>query len=148
VKVSKMLSPESVAAATARLVSRRRLLRNAGTVALGTAMTTAYFGMRPEVAQACTFSSVCGPSPLCGPSRCSGYSCVPSTTTKWMKYGLYQCGTNANDNCWSVCRNNILWYCCDCCAKNAGCTTNAQPCTGCGSTGWTSCICRAQVRSC
>jgi hypothetical protein len=46
---------EKLAATAAKAITRRRALRNAGTVALGTALTAAYFGTRPEtVKAACT----------------------------------------------------------------------------------------------
>jgi hypothetical protein len=152
---------EKLAATAAKAITRRRALRNAGTVALGAALTTAYFGTRPEtVRAACHWENMCGPSPICGSFRCQGYpyeyKCKPSTTTKWQKYGTAQCSGDAGvDNCWQVCYAGTLVWCCDCCAKNAGCTSCPEPgrrcartCSGCGSSGWTTCICLRGVRSC
>jgi hypothetical protein len=147
--------PENMVAIAAKAITRRRALRNAGTVALGAALTTAYFGTRPETTKAaCTFSNICGPSPICGSTRCQSphpneYKCKPSTTTKWSVYAQHKCSGDAGvKNCWSICHLTSLWYCCDCCAKNAGCTTNAQVCSGCGSSGWTTCICYDFVANC
>jgi hypothetical protein len=150
-----VLSPESLAAATARVMTRRRLLRNAGGVALGAALTTAYLGTRPEAKAACTTSSVCGPSPLCGSFRCDGYHCdVIANETLWAKWGPGEqpCSVDSGvDNCWDVCSPAGKEHrCCDCCAKDPGCTTGAA-CTHntlCPSGNWRKCICRAQIGNC
>lgn len=137
---------DRVTETAARQVTRRRLLRNAGGVALGTTMTAAYFGLNAKPAAACDYSSVCGPSPLCPPTHCSGYNCNTGVSTvKWQKYAQGVCGTSGDQNCWSTCRNGNLWYCCDCCRQNASC---GSTCTGCGSSGWKTCICHDIIGSC
>lgn len=144
------LSPDDLVATTARGITRRRVLRNAGGFALGAAVTTAYIGGGSEVLAQCTSASPCGPSPLCGPSRCSGFHCVPSSVTKWAVWGSgpQPCDNGGSRNCWaSPCTNHRIYSCCDCCAHNPTCTTGAS-CTGCGSSGWRKCICRQATGTC
>lgn len=146
------LSPDHLAEAAARGVTRRRAFRNAGGVALGAAMTTAYLGTRSDVVAQCSYSSVCGPAPLCGASRCNGYLCVPSSNTRWAHWegGATYCSGNAGvDNCWDACSGGTRYLCCDCCAHNPTCTTGAScSASSCGSGGWRKCICRAASGSC
>ncbi len=139
------LSPEAIVDRAARGLTRRRMLRNAGGLALGAAMTTAYVGTRPDIAEACTFSDICGPAPLCGPGRCSDWYCVVSAETRYAKYqqGDAPCADSSVTNCWPVCSpGGYRYLCCDCCAKNPSCTAGAA-CYNCGSSGWRKCICRA-----
>lgn len=147
---SQLPLPERMVAAAARGLTRRRLLRDASSAALGAAVTTAYLGRDSEVAAACTFSNICTPSPLCGDFRCSGFSCNVSSETKWAHWegGTAPCSGNSGvDNCWDKCIPPNNFRCCDCCARNAGCTQGST-CFGCGSGTWHKCICRARIGSC
>jgi hypothetical protein len=146
----KMASPDTLVASAAQGLTRRRLFRNAGGLALGASVATAYLGTRPDVAQACTYSSVCGPSPLCGGFRCRdlypSHCQAGRADTRWRKYNTYTCGTDSDINCWRVCVSGRKWECCDCAGLNTGgCGSTVS---GCGSSGWRSCICHAVIGSC
>lgn len=134
--------PERLVHGAARGMTRRRLLRRAGSVALGAAVTTAYLGRGgSEVAVACTNPSPCFGAPLCGGHRCNGYLCRSGRAdTNYMCYAAYRCCGNAGvDNCWE--HTQTRTRCCDCCALNAGCTTGGR-CSGCGGGVWHACICK------
>jgi len=144
--------PEELAASAARGLTRRRLLRSAGGAALGAAVATAYVERASDAVAACSYSNVCGPSPLCGGQRCDSWKCEASRAdTSWTVYGSgsQPCsGTDGVDNCWeSGCYNGQIWRCCDCCARDAECTTGAS-CYSCGAGTWNKCICRGPVGTC
>jgi hypothetical protein len=146
------LLPDRLVAAAARGMTRRRALRNSGGVALGAAVATAYLGRGSDVAAACTWSTVCGPAPLCGGTRCNGFRCdIGRADTWWAHYegGAAPCsGTNGVNNCWETgCVNHQIWRCCDCCAKNAGCTSG-DTCFDCPAGTWHKCICHSVIASC
>lgn len=136
---------ERLVAASARALTRRRLIGNVGSTALGAAMVTAFVG-RAELAEAqCASASPCGPAPMCGCSRCNnGYDWQcdggePETTPARWGSGSQPCSPSYG-NCWPAGSIN----CCDCCAKNPTCTSGAR-CTSCGSGSWYKCICRQGV---
>jgi hypothetical protein len=125
----------------ARGITRRRLMRRAGSVALGAAVVTAYGSRTREEAIACTSPSPCYGAPLCGSHRCNGFYCAAGRSdTNWSCYGGGRCcGNSGVDNCWEYTPTRTR--CCDCCAYRPSCTTGAS-CSGCGSSGWYTCICK------
>jgi len=145
--MTKTLSTSSAAIveATARGLTRRKLLRNAGGVALGTSLATALVLRGPEPAYGCASSSPCGPAPLCGCTRCNdGYNwqcdgAEDNTDPARWGSGSQPCSPSYG-NCW----NEGGYHCCDCCARDAGCTTGSS-CYSCGSGTWHKCICREGV---
>lgn len=130
------------------VLTRRRALRNAGGAALSSTLAAVFLTSRASIAEACTFSTVCGPSPLCSSSlRCDGYNCKVSSTTKWRKHDQFVCGTASDINCWTACSaGGNLWRCCDCAGSNTG--GCGEVTTGCGSGTWRACICHAVIGSC
>jgi hypothetical protein len=146
------LRPEAIAASAARGLTRRRLLRNAGGAALGAAVATAYVERASEAVAQCSYSDVCGPAPLCGGARCDSWRCLAGRAdTDWAVYqsGPAPCsGTSGVNNCWETgCFNGQIWRCCDCCARDAGCTAG-DTCFSCGAGSWHKCICRGPVGTC
>jgi hypothetical protein len=144
---------ERLAAATAKGVTRRRMLRNVGGVALGATVGSAYLGTRPDVAEACAYWASCGTSPRCADFRCRSaagltYECnAGRADTAWRNYNTSQCGGGGPINCWTVCNSGRRVRCCDCAGQNTagGCGFVVS---GCGSGTWRSCICAAQIGSC
>lgn len=139
---------DAMVARSARALTRRRMFRNAGALALGAAMGTAYVGRRPEVAEACQYSDVCGPSPACTYLQCDGAQCkAGQPDVNWVTWGSgsQPCQGPDEKNCWTTCHNGNLWRCCDCCRKNAGCDAGAL-CTSCGSGTWRKCSCQEKIR--
>jgi hypothetical protein len=136
---------DRVVAASARGLTRRRILRNASGVALGGVVATAYAFRTPAEAGHCSSSSYsgpCGPSPLCGPCRCNGYRCVvPGSSGCWQQWSCYVeercCADSGVRNCW--CEGS--YRCCDCCAYDPGCKDTACSTSSCGGNYWV-CICR------
>lgn len=139
---------DDLVAGAARGLTRRRLFRNSSGAALSAALSVSYLGAGAEVAEACTWSTVCGPSPICGDPRCNGSHCDTSRSdTQWRKHDQFVCGTSSDVNCWQTCSSaGNLWQCCDC----AGNDTNGcgELCSGCGAGTWRACICHAIVASC
>jgi hypothetical protein len=156
------MSPEVVVAASARGLTRRRLLGNAGNVGLGAALASAYLGRR-DVAYAGHYSDqnagYCGPSPVCGCSRCDygsnaqcdGVESGIGYTANWV-HGNSPCSSSCEgpryrgqcrNNCWPEGPNS--YWCCDCCVHNAG--QRFDKCTGCGwdESNWWKCICEANA---
>ena len=136
------LSPDTIVAATAKGLSRRRMLGNAGSVALGAALFTA-LGAKSDVAEAqCASAYPCGPAPMCGCDRCNdGYSwqcdgAEPNTDPARWGPGSQPCSPSYG-NCWMS--GSI--HCCDCCAYFPTCRTGAL-CYNCGAGNWYKCICR------
>lgn len=151
-KLMNWLRPEDLAEGAARGLTRRRLLRNAGGAALGGAVAIAYIERASDAVAQCAYSDACRPSPLCGGARCDGWRCLASRAdTSWAVYqgGSAPCsGTSGVNNCWeSGCVNGQIWRCCDCCARDAGCTAGAA-CYACGAGAWNKCICRGPVGTC
>jgi hypothetical protein len=137
---------DAVATRSAFLVTRRRLLRNAGGVAFGVALTTAM----PQKASACQGpygNTQCGPNPYCSSNRCydSG-ACHNSTTTQPRGYASADCIASGSGyiNCWCVCSaGHNIYRCCDCCVDYpAGGTCNSGSCGG-GS--WWKCSCLGTI---
>jgi hypothetical protein len=153
-RLRRPLSPEALAAAGARGLTRRRLLGSAGGIALGAGLATASLTARN--ASACTSASPCGPSPLCGASRCNAgehdqcdYDEGGVEKARWDS-GVQPCRhlEGRNVNCWT---ENGTW-CCDCCVLNAGCTTGSRCSTkatdsssACDSGIWHKCICNGRL---
>lgn len=134
-------SPERLAAAAARGLTRRRFMRRAGSVALGATVATAYVGRAPDDVKAvCTSPSPCYGAPRCGSFRCNSWYCdAARADTNWSCYGGGRCcGNSGVNNCWD--HPPTRTRCCDCCAYNPSCKTGA-PCSSCGSSGWYTCIC-------
>lgn len=139
------LSPDAVVAASARGLTRRRMLGNLGSVGFGAALATATFGNSPEDAFANHYADQnygkCGPSPICACHRCNNgeaFQCDGAETgvgyahyTHGQSYCVSPSGTS---NCWP----EDGYWCCDCCAHSPGLTFDR--CTGCG-TDWWKCIC-------
>jgi hypothetical protein len=140
---------DNLVASSAAVITRRRLLRNAGTVALGTALGFGFLG-RVDKAWAvgtcyCPYGQgPCGPSPLCT-SNCNGAGECGSFCRR--SYNKFNCPCNTTppyDNCWTeYCNCGTCWAgtyrCCDCCGSGGG----GMAC-GCG----TACICRSVIGSC
>jgi hypothetical protein len=149
---------DRVVASAARGITRRRMLRDAGGAAFGSALAVAYFGMHADVAQACKWSVVCGPSPLCGGFRCGGpnyaaWQCNNDRFDTWIQtgHGSYDCGGTRRgpNNCWNApCYRHQVWRCCDCCGNGANNCNHPCHRSSCGSSTWGSCICHAVVASC
>lgn len=148
---SPLEAPERLAAAAARGLTRRRMLRNAGGVAFGAAVTTAYLGRgADEVKAVCSYHNICGPAPACGGWRCSGYNCIVTSRTKWAHWepGAAPCSGNSGvDNCWVACSGGTRYFCCDCCARDASCTSGSG-CFSCPPGTWHKCICKGASGSC
>ena len=141
--------------ASARGLTRRRLFRNAGGVALGATVATAYIGTGSSSANHCSASSYagpCGPAPLCASSRCSGsgWTCsaaAGSTYAKWQS-GTAPCDHpdgSLYQNCW--CHGSGDIFCCDCCVYHPGCRDYRCVGTWCGADDW-KCICRGTRAAC
>lgn len=136
---------DGAAIGAANLMTRKRFLRNAGTVALGATMGAAFFGRVDSAWATGTCYSIgngpCGPSPLCS-GNCNGAGECGSFCRR--QYGMYNCPCNQVGNCWTECCTCDtswagVWSCCDCCGSGGG----GNSC-GCG----TACICRKLVASC
>lgn len=145
--------PDRLAASAARGITRRRALRNLGGAALGAAVTTAYLGTRPDIAEAiCEVPrSRCGPaaeSPICGSFRCRSNSWCDAARadTAWRKYGQFYC-PGTGPQCWNHCYNGVVYSCCDCAGRDAPCGTSVSGNCGSGSP-WRACICVAAVARC
>jgi len=126
--------------ATARAFTRRRLLRNAGAVALGAAFTTTL--TRDAWAHG-SHGSPCGPSPICPDAACnSTFNCNTADTARRRNYNTFDCGTDTASNCWTEdytgC-GGYKWKCCDCCAYHG----TGNVCSGCTNTK-RACICRSR----
>jgi hypothetical protein len=142
----------------ARLLTRRRLLRNASAAAFGAALTTAFLGRRPYVAYANHVNTICGPSPYCRQTRCDGYRCHTTDRTRYRAYGGNRCShTTGVRNCWTTCRNGAKYRCCDCCGDyytgdqiSVQGHPRAERCYGCpGTRRWYKCTCRgSSIGSC
>jgi hypothetical protein len=139
--------------ATARGLTRRRLLRNVGGMALGATVATAYAGRRPAAASHCaasSYSGPCGPAPLCGSSRCDGggSSCNAANGVTFARWESGQAPCDKPDgslyrNCW--CEGSTR--CCDCCVYHPGCRDYRCIGTWCGADDW-KCICRGTSSAC
>jgi len=132
---------DSLALNAARGLTRRRVLRNAGSTAIGAALSTAYLGSGPEGTAFAmgTPTSPCGPSPLCPSGVCNGSggcSCYGRV------YATYTCNPGGGSGCWTEdyrSRGGHLWKCCDCCCLSGG----GNSCSGCFN--HNACICRVQL---
>lgn len=136
---------DQLATATARAVSRRRFLRNAGAAALTTSLGVAYVGSRAPRGLASGPNDPCGPSPICITTDCTGTPNNCTTTSPAFcsrrTHDRYTCTTDYN--CWNEDYRGTgqgLWRCCDCCCPNY----TLNPCSNCGfSSG--ACICRSRI---
>ena len=139
------LAPEELVASSARAVTRRRLFRTTGSMALGAAMTTAFLG-RPGPADAqCTSAAPCGPAPLCGCSRCNdGYNWQCDGAEAETDPALWGSGSQPCNPNYSNCWDSGSTHCCDCCAYFPTCRSGAL-CFNCGPGNWYKCICRQGV---
>jgi hypothetical protein len=133
--------PERVVARTATGITRRRLLRRAGGVALGAALAAAYLdkvATDPAFAVTCfghgdihcglaCKTEPCGPSPKCGDNHChANGQCmqndVGGSHTKGRTYEGGECtalpDVDYRGNCWCNCSGGKMRRCCDCCQEN------------------------------
>lgn len=140
--------PERLALSGARGISRRRLVRNVGGVALGTAISSAYLGRRSDIAEA--FCEVpknrCGPiaeSPVCGSFRCGNnqpsHCDAGRADTAWRRYNNYYCPREFG-GCWTNVYSGTRYECCDCAGCAAPCGQSVSGCGSCSGT-WRACIC-------
>lgn len=163
-------APERLVTRTAIAITRRRLVRRGGEVALGAAMAGAFLDRLmtdPAFAEKHCFGhgnidcgmdstaceqGVCGPSPPCGDNHCrDDGECAdyqePGHHTRNRNYGKDYCAGGVTDdktNCWCTCLdNNTMHRCCDCCQENQPSPPGAH-CMGCPWTGW-KCRCSAKV---
>lgn len=130
---------DSTMEATARGLTRRRLMQRAGTGALGVAFGTAYLWQRPDLASG---QHTACQGILCSSTRCydSGY-CHCTTRTKRRAYTRGYClGCDGGTACWTE-QHGCLWRCCDCCADY---DTLWYTCDFCGGFFW-ACVCRGIV---
>lgn len=133
-------------------ITRRRLLRNAGSAALGFTFGAAFFFSHTQVASAYGSCSTgpCGPSPLCS-GTCNGYLCNSCRRRPWE---LDYCASPDTPNCWSEhCDTGNwigTWNCCDCCCRDEDapggglCSNNSW----CPNATWgpvRKCVCRALI---
>jgi hypothetical protein len=151
------LAPEAVVAASAKGLTRRRMLGNAGSLGLGAALSAAYFGRSdPAIASHLGDHNPgrCGPSPVCGCGRCNWGSNAQCDavqdgigyTHDWV-HGSANCSSSCAGGPYSGCRNNCWpegpasYWCCDCCVHNAG--ARFDHCWNCGwdQNNWWKCIC-------
>lgn len=146
---------DELVARAAVTVTRRRFLRNAGTAALGVALSTALVGTQFfGNARANTVhrpSNPCGPSPKCNSSNCTNDGqCRDGLdhNCRCRPYAAGTCepcpvGSFPSGQCWveNYCGSgNGRWRCCDCCCPNA----TGDPCTSCSSPRQ-KCICRIRL---
>lgn len=137
---------DGVVASAARAMTRKRFLRNSGTVALTLAFGGAFLGKTDRAWATGTCYSIgsgpCGPSPLCT-SNCNGAGECGSFCRR--QYNNFNCPCGLSTaNCWTEhCACGASWAglysCCDCCGSGGG----GSAC-GCG----TACICRKIIGSC
>jgi hypothetical protein len=141
---------DRMVAASARTLTRRKMLRGAGATIATSVVAAGVW--RPGMAWAeCVgiaprFSGnrVCGPSPYCNDWRCySSGACHNTSNHKPRGYGGSSCISTGEGygNCWCVCDSNNLYRCCDCCA-NTYQGGDTVYCSGCGGGNWYRCICR------
>lgn len=119
-----LLSPDRLVRASATGLTRRRMFRNAGGMALGATVLAGTLG-RVEDADACTNhpAGPCDGAPICGADRCDSgenYQCdYHEAGTDKSTYFYGQCNESPGlHNCW----DESGARCCDCCAHNPGCT--------------------------
>lgn len=159
-------APQRLVALTATGITRRRLVRRAGEVALGAAMAGAFLdrvATDPSYALTCWGQNGCGseckredcgPSPPCGDNHCrDDGECAnyqePRHHTRNRYYGDDQCrGEVQNDfsvNCWCNCFSGNVHRCCDCCQEND--TGDWRRCHNCGvnNENWYRCFCRKRL---
>jgi hypothetical protein len=148
---------DHLVSATARIITRRRFMRNAGAAAFGGALATATGATWPLKANAGIYpgNHVCGPSQYCPSNRCDGFHCHQTNRTSYRPYGGSYCsGTSGVTNCWtSPCVRGGKYMCCDCCMDDyPGPDVYGNPsgrCSGCpSSAAWYKCICHSKVASC
>ncbi len=124
------------------VVTRRRLLRNAGAATVGVAVGSRILGWgTPGARAAGTPSSPCGPSPLCPGSNCFNGQC---SNCAGRIYDTFTCNPGNPGGCWieNYCGNTGKYQCCDCCCFNGG----GNKCGTCGdSNSRYACVCRKQL---
>lgn len=147
-----MLSPgtlaDRVAVASARTVTRRRLLRNAGAAALGASLGLAMAGTE-DVGVAFADGSAshpCGPSPIAPSGYCAtGTNCGPPSACGGRYHDTYTCNGQFAGGCWNEdyrSQGKGLWSCCDVCI-NSG---TGPACSGnCNSYAKRAAICRTRI---
>jgi len=146
--VSKLLKAlDNGVLATAEGMSRRRLFRNAGGVAFGAALTTAFMGTEHAHAHA---DHACGPSPMCPRNRCRDQQKARCKDVRdgvqWRYYNGSTCvgfSGNTASHCWTAQAHGHTWRCCDCCIR----VPNYSPtsCSGCAGGQWSTCICGKRI---
>jgi hypothetical protein len=137
--------PDRLVASSARSVTRRRFLRNAGGAALGASLGVAYLSRSGPALAFGTADNPCGPSPLCVYTKCSGTpsNCNSSPpgncSRRHYNDSSYPCTTEYN--CWNEDYRSVgkgWWRCCDCCCDGVG----GPNCSGCSGQ---PCICRSLI---
>jgi hypothetical protein len=120
-------------------LTRRRLLRSAGTAALGATLATTFTGSRSARASALA-SDGCSGSPQCSADRCySDGGCHDTSESQWREYGYADCQcASCTTHCWPVCYSGAWYRCCDCCMDY---DTGGGSCSNCPSGAFYKCHC-------
>ena len=124
--------------ATARGITRRRLLRRAGSGAFGLLVAGAFFSRTAEEAFADQVACSAGGIPVCSSTRCySNGTCHNTLQTRPAYHNTGTCTTS--NHCWLEQPANCIWQCCDCCVNY---NTGFEACNSCAGIYW-GCACRA-----
>jgi hypothetical protein len=141
VGMSILSSTDTLVAAAARSVTRRRFLRNSGAAALGVALAAT--GTSTSTYASGTPGSPCGPSPICPDVVCnSTYNCDTDAAARRRNYATFDCASDTAPNCWLEDYTNCggtKWKCCDCCGYEG----TGSICSGCNATK-RACICKSK----
>lgn len=129
-------------------MTRRRLLRNAGSTAFGAAMVTSMLGAEFAYSNA---DAACGPAPMCPLQHCQNgakHRCKDARDdTSWRPHGFGYCTGyqgDYGDHCWTGYDGPNAFKCCDCCVRKNIYTGTCNPNTCKGNSGyWSRCICGA-----
>jgi hypothetical protein len=132
---------DAAVARSARGLTRRRLLRNAGGAALGASLAMSLSGTK-ESRAAVLDAGGCSGSPQCSDTRCyADGGCHNTTQTKWRDYAGGSCTcASCSQHCWPSSYNGRATRCCDCCVDyNTGGSTCSS--SSCGGGSWWRCHC-------
>jgi hypothetical protein len=122
----------------ARGMTRRRLLRRTGGLALSGALGAVFLG--PAAQNAAAASRACGGAVVCASDRCTSLGHCRDNTIIGVRPGGYlhgDCFYSSGTQCWTE-QFDCLWVCCDCCVNY---NTGFGACTNCGG-GYYACVCR------
>jgi hypothetical protein len=122
-------------------MTRRRMFRRGGGLAMTTAFGAAFLGSRTEGALA-NHGPICRNSIRCASDRCqSNGHCDNDLRTKPGGYNRFNCFYSGGGftQCWTE-QHNCLWVCCDCCVDY---NTGFGQCANCPGI-MHACICRDQ----